>query len=246
MRNIGAVVVTVLAPLLFTTPAGAKARAPFVAPFERVVDVASTVPSKGDVNPYGVAIVPRSVGKLVKDHVLASNFNDADNNQGTGATIVDIAPDGTQGLFAQISAAALPGPCPGGIGLTTALVVLRRGFVVVGSLPTANGMTATAQAGCLLVLDAAGTVVETISGGPINGPWDMTAADFGSKALLFVTNVLNGPVATSASSTVIDEGTIVRIALDLAGSVPSVGDETAIGSGFGERSDPTAGHLVPG
>jgi len=41
-------------------------------------------------------------------------------------------------------------PCPGGVGLTTALVALRAGWVVVGSLPTADGMSDTAQAGCLL------------------------------------------------------------------------------------------------
>lgn len=44
--------------------------------------------------------------------------------------------------FADIDAASLPGPCPGGVGLSTALVVLRSGFVIVGSLPTSDGTSA--------------------------------------------------------------------------------------------------------
>jgi len=46
---------------------------------------------------------------------------------------------------------------------------------VVGSLPTTNGQSATAQLGCLIVLDSHGHAVETIAGGQIAGPWDMTA-----------------------------------------------------------------------
>jgi hypothetical protein len=57
--------------------------------------VASTVPANGDVNPYGVAVVPVTTGELIKGHVLVSNFNNSSNLQGTGTTIVDIAPDGT-------------------------------------------------------------------------------------------------------------------------------------------------------
>ncbi len=71
---------------------------------------------------------------------------------------MQIAPDGTTSLFAQIDANNLPGPCPGGVGLTTALAVLRSGWVIVGSLPTTDGTSATAQAGCLLVLDNQGNV----------------------------------------------------------------------------------------
>src|ERR1035438_10773756 len=55
---------------------------------------------------------------------LISNFNNSSNLQGTGTTIVQITPRGTQSLFALIDAATLPGACPGGIGLTTALAVL--------------------------------------------------------------------------------------------------------------------------
>jgi hypothetical protein len=120
--------------------------------------VASTVPENGDVNPYGIVRVPRSSGSLVQGNILVSNFNDRDNFQGTGTTIVQIAANGTTGLFAQIDGNSLPGPCPGGVGLTTALAVLQSGWVIVGSLPTTDGTAATAQAGCLLVLDNHGVV----------------------------------------------------------------------------------------
>ncbi len=147
------------------SPAGALAfDHPFIGKFTTVTTVASTVPSNGDLNPYGIVTVPSSVGSLVRGDLLISNFNDSENLQGTGTTIVQISPGGAVSLFAQINPATLPGACPGGVGLTTALAVLPRGYVVVGSLPTSNGMAATAQAGCLLVLDSKGQVVKTISG----------------------------------------------------------------------------------
>src|ERR1035441_130719 len=75
--------------------------------------IASTVPANGDVNPYGIAIVPVSVVDLTAGNILISNFNNSSNLQGTGTTIVQITPRGTQSLFAQIDAATLPGACPG-------------------------------------------------------------------------------------------------------------------------------------
>jgi hypothetical protein len=200
--------------------------------------VASTVPGDGDINPYGVAVVKSSVGSLTKGNILVSNFNNSANLQGTGTTIVEIAPDGTSTLFSMIDAKSLPGACPGGVGLTTALVALRSGWVIVGSLPTTDGTSATAQAGCLIVLDSSGKPVETFSGPPINGPWDMTAWERHGKAKLFVTNVLNGTVA--ASPAVVNEGTVVRIDLDLSGAMPAATAMTVIGSGFSERTDPAA------
>ena len=201
--------------------------------------VASTVPSNGDVNPYGVAVVPVTQGSLTQGNILISNFNNSSNLQGTGTTIVQISPAGTLSLFAQIDASHLPGPCPGGIGLTTALVALKSGFVVVGSLPTTDGTSATAQAGCLLVLDSNGNVVETFFGSLINGPWDMAASDSGNHASLFVTNVLNGTVAGGGN--VVHQGTVVRLNLAIAsGSMPSLQSMTVIGSGFSERTDPGA------
>ena len=115
--------------------------------------MASTIPANGDVNPYGVVVVPRSRGDLAAGNVLVSNFNNAANQQGRGTTIVQISPYGQQRLFAQIPATSVPG----GVGLATALVVLRSGWVIVGSLPTADGTSATARPGELFVLDSWGT-----------------------------------------------------------------------------------------
>ena len=104
------------------------------------------MPSNGDVNPYGIVNVSTSAGSLVAGDILISNFNNAGtpptgNLQGTGTTIVELTPSGHLTLFAQIKPADLPpGSCPGGVGLTTALAILPQGYVVVGSLPTTNGM----------------------------------------------------------------------------------------------------------
>ncbi|GGM40291.1 hypothetical protein ACFFX1_17720 [Dactylosporangium sucinum] len=212
---------------------------PFINQFKKVDVIASTVPANGDVNPYGVAVVPRSKDKLRKGEVLVSNFNNSDNHQGTGTTIVQISREGKVSLFAQIDAKKLPGACPGGVGLTTALVVLRTGWVIVGSLPTADGTSATAQAGCLIVLDSKGQVRETFSGHGINGPWDMTADDKGESVNLFVTNVLNGIVGGQPATT--KQGTVLRLELKIKGDRPPVLRKiTTIGSGFTEKTDPTA------
>lgn len=221
----------------------ASAADSFIGPFTKTTKIASTVPANGDVNPYGVFVVPRSTGNLVRGHVLVSNFNNSRNLQGTGTTIMDIAPNGTAKVFAHISASALPGSCPGGIGLTTALVVLSRGWVIVGSLPTKDGTAATAKAGCLLVLNSQGHVVETFSGTldgvRINGPWDMAALDLGQVAELFVSNVLNGTVAANGS--IVHQGTVVRLVLFIpAAGMPREIVRTTIGSGFPERTDPAA------
>jgi hypothetical protein len=211
---------------------------------KNITVLGSTVPANGDVNPYGMAEVMHTVGNLRSGHILVSNFNNGANHQGTGTTIVDMAPDGTQSVFAALDAKALPGPCPGGLGLTTALVVLNEGWVIVGSLPTSDGTSATARAGCLIVLDSMGKPVETFFGSLLNGPWDMTAFERDQEAKLFVTNVLNGTVA--AHGKVVNQGTVVRVDLKLsATAMPALESLTVIGSGFAERTDPGALVLGP-
>src|SRR5579872_615814 len=64
--------------------------------------VVSTVPSNGDLNPYGVAFVHKSFpdgGAAAGGDILVSNFNNSANLQGTGSTIVSISPGGQQKLF---------------------------------------------------------------------------------------------------------------------------------------------------
>jgi hypothetical protein len=219
-------------------PASASARS-FLGRFHAISTLHSAVPqtgsAKGDQNPYGVAVVPRSQGLLVKGDVLVSNFNDSNNHQGTGSSIVEISPSGHFRVFAVVPR---PTSTPA-VGLTTALVALRSGFVIVGSLPAPGGVPSASRAGALTILNASGHVISTIKGGDINGPWDMTAVDHGSTATLFVTNVLNGTVAHKGH--VVDGGTVVRIELSIpSGHAPKVTSNTVIATGFAEHTDPNA------
>ena len=225
-----------------SAPAGA-APVPYLSHFTTVTEVASTVPANGDVNPYGVANVPFSTGSLVRGDTLVSNFNASNNLQGTGTTIVEVAPTGQVNLFAQINP-NLPG-CPGGVGLTTALSVLNDGYVVVGSLPVTEDGTGTPEAGCLIVLNSAGVPVETWAGHGINGPWDMTSVQlFGPFAELFVTNVLNGTVAAAGNET--DQGTVLRLSVfEPAGRPPLLIGTTTVATGFAEELNSSALVLGP-
>jgi hypothetical protein len=187
---------------------------------------ASTVPANGDQNPYGVAFVPSGIvpgGKLHAGSILVSNFNDASlpggggNLQGTGTTIVEIAPNGQQTLFFQGK----------NLGLTTALGVLKDGFVLVGNVPTTDGTFSTIKQGSLLVLNKNGKEVANLTNSvKLDGPWDLTVVDEGSLAFVFVSNVLNG--------------TVTRLDLAVTPSTVKVLTATTIGSGFLHRSDPNA------
>ncbi len=241
LRPRRAVLLGAVSLLLGVSGVALAANSAFIGSFNTVTTLTFTAPSNGDQNPYGLVTVPRSSGLLVAGQFLISNFNNAANQQGRGTTIDEIAPNttnqpGKAHLFAQIDPAQLPGPCPGGVGLTTALAALPTGYVVVGSLPTSDGMSGTAQAGCLLVLNSAGRVIETIAGGPIDGPWDMTSVTTGPITTLFVTNVLNDKGATAGNY-----GTVVRIRLlTLPGLAPIRLDEDVIAAGFATTTDPAA------
>jgi hypothetical protein len=184
----------------------------------------STVPANGDVNPYGVAFVPTSFptgGLANPGDILVSNFNDTTNTQATGTTIVAISPTGQQSVFFQ-------GQAP--LGLTTALGVLRSGFVIVGNAPAATDANnnPTVGAGSLLVLDKNGNQVLNLTDSVLlQGPWDMAVHDMGTTAQLFVSNVLSG--------------TVTRINLSIpTGGTPQVQSLTQIASGYTHRLDPAA------
>ena len=218
--------------------------AAYLSHFHKLTTIASTVPRNGDVNPYGIVIVRRTTGRLRAGNVLISNFNDKANRQGTGTTIVQVTPGGQRSVFAHVRRSSLPGACPGGIGLTTALSLLPGGWVVVGSTPSRNGMATTAKAGCLLVINNRGQVVRTITGHGINGPWDSTAVAGRRFADLFVTNVLNGTVAGHGK--VVRRGTVVRLTMRLRGSKPPVLTRSVtVGSGFPEQVNAAAFVLGP-
>ena len=73
----------------------------FIGGLHTVAQIGETVPGNGDVNPYGIVVVPRSSGELVRNDVLISNFNDEENLQGTGTTIVELSPSGSLTLFSN-------------------------------------------------------------------------------------------------------------------------------------------------
>ncbi len=210
-----------------TTSVPTIATTAFLAPLRNTSKVASTVPANGDVNPYGIVEVPKTVGRLVAGDLLVSNFNDKANNQGTGTTIDQINPAGKSSLFAQIDPKSLPGSCPGGVGLTTALSVLPGGYAIVGSLPTSNGMSATAKLGCLIVLGSNGRPVSTIAGSQIQGPWDMTSVSHGATTTLFVSMALNGGAKQGVHTD--KNSTVLRISLHSGpGQPPEVLSEQVI------------------
>ena len=76
-------------------PASALASSSFIKPFHTVSTVGSTVPANGDLNPYGIVTMPSSIGSLVRGDLLISNFNDRENRQGTGTTLVQVTRGGS-------------------------------------------------------------------------------------------------------------------------------------------------------
>jgi hypothetical protein len=220
----------------------------FLHNLNEVSQVGSTVPANGDVNPYGVAVVTSTVGKLVSGSTLVSNFNSKANVQGTGTTIVEVAPSGQEQLFSQISQLPAGDACPGGIGLSTALDVLPGGWVVVGSLPTGAGGALPKEdpVGCLIVLNSNGAVAETISNSDIVGPWDMTAQQTPGGANLFVSNALGGNTKTDKGVPVAGSCTIVRLSLKLStGTPPALLSSTVVGDAYPWKANMAALVLAP-
>lgn len=214
----------------------------FLAGKTTVTRLASTTPDNGDVNPYAVWPVTVSGGSLSVGDVLVDNFNNKTNNQGTGTTIVDVHPDGTVSVFAALPQ-TLPG-CPGGVGLGTALVQLKSGWVIVGSAPTTDGKMDTAGAGCLIEISPTGTVSGEISGHGLNGPWDAAVSDNGTTPVLFVSNTYTG-VSGSGTATV-NKGSVVRLTLTegTASTAPTVTASATLVDALPERADASA--LVKG
>src|SRR6476646_8500076 len=111
-----AVACMTLAASVLTVALGAEPKG-FLETVRRHSIVTSTVPANGDQNPYAIFIAPVSAGKIQEGDVLVDNFNDRNNLQGLGSTIVAYRPATKRlTLFAAIPR-NLP-QCPGGVGLT--------------------------------------------------------------------------------------------------------------------------------
>jgi hypothetical protein len=212
--------------VLAQTPPDAAASTP-----PQVLLPVSTSPSNGDLNPYGLAFVPFSIpvngtqGLTTicnPGDLLISNFNNGQNTQGTGnlqgtgTSIIRIESTGKTSTFFQSTATLTQQPGLPGVGLTNALVALKNGMVIVGSLPTTDGTFATVGAGSLLFIRRDGQLSTDITfsvGGVtqtqttrgyvtssffkqdvINGPWSMAVNDQGNSVQLFLSNVLSGKI----------------------------------------------------
>ena len=88
----GAGVIATIGLVVAGVATGATPSAAFVAPFNHVQTLGSTVPKSGEINPYGIAVVPASKGSLKAGDILVSNFNNKKNLQWTGTTIMQISP----------------------------------------------------------------------------------------------------------------------------------------------------------
>ncbi len=198
-------------------------------PFLPDIIISSTVPPNGDLNPYGVAIVPRrfpSGGTIAPGDVLVSNFNNSANAQGTGTTIVRLTPNGLVAPSGQAATFFQGSP---GLGLTTALGVLKKGFVLVGNVPTSGGVIQ--RPGSLLFLDRNGNpVAPSPYANQLDGPWDLTIDDQGDHALVFVSNV--------------NTGTVTRLNLTVSATSIAVASATVIASGY--MVAPNAAALILG
>jgi DNA-binding beta-propeller fold protein YncE len=187
----------------------------------------STVPANGDLNPYGVAFVPRGFpggGAIAAGDVLVSNFNDSANVQGTGTTIIQLDPHGTlapPGSAVTFFTSSLP-------GLSTALGALRGGYVLVGNVPTTDGKFDTIGQGALQVVNRYGKHVQTWTD-PVylDGPWDLAIDDHDSAAHVFVANVLNGTVAR-LDITVSGDGVTLQKKTTIAKGYTHVGNAAAV------------------
>jgi hypothetical protein len=211
----GSCLALLIASILF--PSARYADAATLETFLPHYRVSSTIPANGDLNPYGVAFVPVGFpggGIISPGDVLVSNFNDINNCQGQGTTIIKftpnnaIAPDSVApGVSAgQMGNAVAFFQSPKQVGLSTALGVLKGGFVIVGNVPSgpeSNGPSGpvcspTPSSGALQVIDRHGKLIATLTdpvGNVFGSPWDLTIAnDTCSTAQLFVSNVLKGTV----------------------------------------------------
>ena len=206
--------------------------------------LAPTTTDSGEGNPYAVIVAPVTVGAIEKDDVLVDNFNNISNLQGTGTTIIRYRPSTKETkLFAQVSQKLKD--CPGGVGLTTAMTMLKTGWIIVGSLPSTDGSTRTKGDGCLLVFDANGHHVATWAGSNINGPWgNMVTVDKGDQATLFISmagfDVPAYDVVDPQTQypVIVNKATVLRLELSIPqGQPPVIKSQTVIGNGFSQRAD---------
>jgi hypothetical protein len=233
----------IAAPLLLP-PSAEAADQGFLETIHRHIMWTSTVTDNGDLNPYAVVVAPLSAGKVQKGDVLVTNFNNVSNLQGTGGTIVDYTPSTKKTTLFTTLPQHLP-QCPGGVGLGTAMTMLKTGWVIVGSTPSTDGTTRTKGDGCLILLDPNGQLVTAWAGPNINDPWgNMAVIDKGTTAILFISmagfDVPGYQVRDPQTGypVTINKATVLRLELSIPqGKPPVITSQTVVANGFGQRAD---------
>jgi hypothetical protein len=237
---------TVLAAAMALAILDTQAKEPkgFLETIHRHITLASAVADNGDLNPYALIVAPVSAGKIHQGDVLMDNFNKISNLQGTGTTIMDYDPSTKEiSLFAEVPE-DLPG-CPGGVGLSTAMTMLKSGWLIVGSAPSKDGTTRTLGAGALLVFDPNGHLVETWASTNIDAPWgNIAVIDNGTTASLFVSMAgfdVPGPDVTDPKTgfpVTVNKATVLRLDLNIPeGKPPVITGQTVVADGFGQKAD---------
>jgi len=230
--------------MLNTKSALAKEPRGFLETVRHHVTLTSTVSDNGDLNPYAIIVAPVSAGRIRQGDVLVDNFNNLSNLQGTGTTIIDFNPT-TKKTFTFARLPQRSPQFPGGIGLTTAMTMLKSGWLIVGSLPSIDGTTRTKSNGALLVLDSNGELVTAWTGPNINGPWgNIAAIDNGKAATLFVSMAgfdVPGPQVRDPQSgypVKIKKAIVLRIELDIPdGKPPVIRNQTVVADGLNEQAN---------
>ena len=244
VRNVAGIAVVLSFSALYAVSANAAEPKGMLETIHHHKILTSTIPENGDVNPYAIVVAPVTAGTIQKGDVLVDNFNNISNLQGTGTTIINYRPSTKQTtLFAQVPQNLKD--CPGGVGLTTAMTMLKSGWVIVGSTPSTDGTTRTKGDGCLLVFDPNGKHVATWSGPTINGPWgNMVTVDKGDSATLFISMAgfdIPGPEVVDPAThypVTVRKATVLRLELTIPeGKPPVLQSQTVVGDGFAQRAD---------
>ncbi len=216
----------------------------FLGTIHKHITLSTTITDNGDLNPYAVIVAPVTAGKIQKDDVLVDNFNNLSNLQGTGTTIIDYNPS-TKKAFTLAKLPQDLSQCPGGVGLTTAMTMLKSGWIIVGSTPSKNGTTGTKGPGCLIVLNSNGQLATVWTGPNINDPWgNMAVIDHGSTATLFISMAgfdipgfqVRDP--KTGYSVTVDKQKVLRFELSIpASGPPTITSQTVIADGISARAD---------
>ncbi len=152
--------------------------------------IASVVAPNGDRNPFGIAVVPLTEGKMVKGDVLVADFGNVDGTLPGGTSILQINPyTGQTTVF--FSGAPVAGP----VGLAINPV---NDAVWVGDYGSAQDGTATND----LVISATGALVanfsdtSTANAASFLGVWGQGVSQAAGKVSFYYGNAGNATTGT--------------------------------------------------